>query len=64
MKTIRTCEIPADRRDQNGQFKQDFIVFTDTDQMFEEGERDGMYENLQIKLGKTYLELHKIIAAL
>jgi uncharacterized protein YjbJ (UPF0337 family) len=32
--------------------------------MFEEGKKDEMYGKLQIKLGKTKEELHKVISAL
>jgi uncharacterized protein YjbJ (UPF0337 family) len=32
--------------------------------MFEEGKKEEMFGKLQIKLGKTKEELHKIIAAL
>lgn len=61
---MQTREQPVNRPDQNDQDKQQMTVFTDNDQMFEENNQEGMYENLQIKLGKTNLELHRIIASL
>ena len=44
--------------------KQKFAILTDNDLMFEEGKKEEMFGKLQIKLGKTKEELHKIIAAL
>jgi hypothetical protein len=46
------------------QVKNDITVFTNTHQMYEGNKREGMYEALQIRLDKTYLEVQKIIAAL
>jgi uncharacterized protein YjbJ (UPF0337 family) len=37
---------------------------TDDDLLFAEGKKDEMFGKLQIKLGKTKEELHKIISAL
>jgi len=61
---METCENPVNRPEYNDQFEQNIIAFTDNDQIFEEYKQEGMYENLQIKLGKTNLELHRIIASL
>ena len=44
--------------------KQKFAILTDNDLMFEEGKKDEMFGRLQIKLGKTKEELHKIIASI
>jgi len=46
------------------ELKQKFAVLTDNDLMFEEGEKEEMFLKLQIRLGKTKEEMHKIIAAL
>jgi uncharacterized protein YjbJ (UPF0337 family) len=50
--------------EQKGKLKQKFAVLTDNDLMYEEGRKDEMYGKLQIKLGKTKEELHKIISEL
>ena len=50
--------------EQKGKLKQKFAVLTDNDLMYEEGKRDEMYGRLQIKLGKSKEELHKIIGEL
>ena len=50
--------------EQKGKLKQKFAKLTDDDLMFEEGKKDEMLGKLQIKLGKTKEELHKIIAEL
>jgi len=47
-----------------GKLKQKFAVLTDNDLMYEEGKQDEMYGRLQIKLGKSKEELHKIIGEL
>ena len=50
--------------EQKGKLKQKFAILTDNDLMFEEGKKDEMFGRLQVKLGKTKEELHKMIAAL
>jgi uncharacterized protein YjbJ (UPF0337 family) len=50
--------------EQKGKLKQKFAILTDNDLMFAEGKKDEMYGRLQIKLGKSKEELHKIIAEL
>ena len=47
-----------------GKLKQQFAVLTDNDLMYEEGKQDEMYGRLQIKLGKSKEELHKLIEEL
>ena len=49
---------------QKGKLKQKFAILTDNDLMFAEGKKEEMLGKLQIKLGKTKEELHKIIAEL
>ncbi len=44
--------------------KQKFAVLSDNDLMFEEGKEEEMISKLQIKLGKTKEEFHKIILEL
>jgi uncharacterized protein YjbJ (UPF0337 family) len=47
--------------EQKGKLKKKFAFLTENDLMFEEGKEEEMYGKLQIKLGKTKEELHKII---
>jgi uncharacterized protein YjbJ (UPF0337 family) len=47
-----------------GKLKQKFALLTDSDLLLMEGKRDELLGRLQIKLGKTKEELHKIIAEL
>jgi uncharacterized protein YjbJ (UPF0337 family) len=57
-------ELKGNWNEQKGKLKQKFAALTDNDLMFAEGKKDEMLGRLQIKLGKTKEELHKIIAAL
>ena len=57
-------ELKGNWNEQKGKLKQKFALLTDDDMMFEEGRKDEMFGKLQIKLGKTEEELHKIIASL
>jgi len=50
--------------EQKGKLKQKFAILTDNDLMFAEGKKEEMFGRLQIKLGKTKEELHKIIASI
>jgi uncharacterized protein YjbJ (UPF0337 family) len=63
-KKMNTTEIKGNWNEQKGKLKQKFATLTDNDLMFEEGKKDEMYGKLQIKLGKTKEELHKIIGEL
>jgi uncharacterized protein YjbJ (UPF0337 family) len=47
-----------------GNLKKKFAMLTDNDLMFAEGKKEEMMGKLQVKLGKTKDELHKIISAL
>jgi len=57
-------ELKGNWNEQKGKLKQKFATLTDDDLMFAEGKKEEMLGRLQIKLGKTKEELHKIIAAL
>ena len=61
---MNTIGIKGNWNEQKGILKQKFAILTDNDLMFTEGKKDEMFGRLQIKLGKTKEELHKIIAAL
>jgi uncharacterized protein YjbJ (UPF0337 family) len=61
---VNTTEVKGTWNEQKGRLKQKFAVLTDNDLMFNEGKKEEMFGKLQIKLGKTKEELHKIIASL
>ena len=61
LKYMNKTEVKGNWNEQKGKLKQKFAVLTDNDLMYEEGMQDEMYGRLQIKLGKTKEELHKII---
>ena len=64
IKKMNTTEVKGTWNEQKGKLKQKFAVLTDNDLMFNEGRKDEMFGRLQIKLGKTKDELHKIIEGL
>ena len=61
---LNTTEVKGNWNEQKGKLKQKFATLTDNDQLFEEGKKDEMLGKLQIKLGKSKEELHKIIDSL
>lgn len=61
---MNTTEIKGNWEEQKGKLKQKFAKLTDNDLMFIEGKKDEMLGKLQIKLGKTKEELHKLIQEL
>jgi uncharacterized protein YjbJ (UPF0337 family) len=61
-KKMNTTEVKGNWNEQKGKLKQKFATLTDDDLMFAEGKKDEMIGKLQIKLGKTKEELHKIMA--
>ena len=61
---MNTTEIKGNWDEQKGKLKQKFAALTDNDLMFSEGKKEEMLGRIQIKLGKTKDELHKIISAL
>jgi uncharacterized protein YjbJ (UPF0337 family) len=61
---MNTTEIQGDWEVQKGKLKQKFATLTDNDLIFAEGKKDEMFGKLQIKLGKSKEELHKIISGL
>jgi uncharacterized protein YjbJ (UPF0337 family) len=64
LKKMNTTELKGNWDEQKGKLKQKFAALTDNDLLFVEGKKDEMLGKLQIKLGKTKEELHKIIQAL
>ncbi len=61
---MNTTELKGNWNEQKGKLKQVYAILTDDDLMFDEGKKDEMLGKIQIKLGKTKGELHKIIEAL
>jgi len=61
---MNATEVKGNWNEQKGKLKQKFAVLTDNDLMFEEGKKEEMFGKLQITLGKTKEELHRIIGAL
>ncbi len=61
---MNTTELKGKWDEQKGKLKQKFAELTDDDLLFIEGKKDEMLGKLQIKLGKTREELHKIIESL
>ena len=58
---MHTTEFKGTWNEQKGKLKQQYANFTDDDLMFAEGKKDEMLGKLQIKLGKTKEELHKVM---
>jgi uncharacterized protein YjbJ (UPF0337 family) len=63
-KPMNTTAIKGNWNEQKGKLKQQFAILTDDDLLFAKGKREEMMGRLQIKLGKTKDELHKIFASL
>ena len=57
-------EVPGKWSTTKAKLKQKFAVLTKKELVFTEGKKDGMFERLKIKFGKTKEELQKITAAL
>jgi uncharacterized protein YjbJ (UPF0337 family) len=61
---MNKTELKGNWNEKKGKLKQKFAFLTDDDLMLEEGREEEMYGKLQIKLGKTKEEFHKIINGL
>jgi len=61
---MNTTELNGNWEKQKGKLKQKFATLTDNDLLFAEGKKEEMFGRLQVTLGKTKEELHKIIAGL
>ena len=62
MKNI--TELKGNWNEIKGKLKQKFAVLTDSDLLLAEGKEEEMYGRLQVRLGKTKEEIHKLIEAL
>ncbi len=61
---MNTTELKGNWDEQKGKLKQKFANLTDDDLMFAEGKKEEMLGKLQIKLGKSKEEMHKLISDL
>jgi len=61
---MNKTELEGNWNKKKGKLKQKFATLTDNDLMFAEGKKEEMFGKLQIKLGKTKDELHKILSAI
>lgn len=61
---MNTTELEGNWEELKGKLKQKFATLTDDDLLFAEGKKEEMLGKLQIKLGKTKEELHKIISSI
>jgi len=61
---MNTTELKGNWNEQKAKLKKKFAVLTDNDLMYEESRKEEMLAKLQIKLGKTKEELHKILSSL
>ena len=57
-------ELKGNWNEQKGKLKQKFATLTNNDLLFADGKKDEMLGKLQVKLGKSKEELHKIIESL
>ncbi len=57
-------ELKGNWNETKGKLKQKFALLTDSDLLLVEGKQDEMLGRLQIKLGKTKEEIHKVISEL
>ena len=61
---MNTTELKGNWDQQKGKLKQKFATLTDNDLLFTVGKKEEMFGRLEVKLGKTKEELHKIISGL
>lgn len=59
-----TTELKGNWNEIKGKLKQKFAMLTDHDLLLVEGKQDELLGRLQVKLGKTKEEIHKLISAL
>ena len=59
---MNPTEVKGNWNEQKGKLEQQYANLTDDDLVFAEGKKDEMLGKLQIKLGKTKEELHKVMS--
>ncbi len=57
-------EFKGNWNETKGKLKQQFAKLTDDDLLLEEGKEDELLGRLQVKLGKSKEEIHKLISKL
>jgi len=62
--TVTTAPVKEDWNEQRDKLKAQFPVLTDQDLQYEEGKKDEMLNNIQVKLGKTKEEMAAIFLSL
>lgn len=58
---MNSTELKGNWNEQKGRLKKKFAELTDNDLLFEEGKKDEMLGELQIKLGQTKEEIYRIL---
>ncbi len=58
---MNTTELKGNWEELKGKLKQKYATLTDDDLLFAEGKKDEMMGKLQVKLGKSKEEFHKIL---
>ncbi len=61
---MNLTELKGNWNETKGKLKQKFAILSDSDLLLAEGKQDELIGRLQIKLGKTKEEMHKIISEL
>ena len=61
---MNSTEVKGTWNEKKGKLKQKFAILTDNDLMYDEGRKEEMFGKLQIILGKSKEELHKIFSSL
>lgn len=61
---MNITELTGNWNETKGKLKQKFAILTDDDVLLVEGKQDEMFGKLQVKLGKTKEEIHKLISDL
>jgi uncharacterized protein YjbJ (UPF0337 family) len=61
---MNTTELKGNWNQTKGKLKQKFAILTDSDLLFSEGKQEEMFGRLQVTLGKTKEEIHRIISEL
>jgi len=61
---INLTELKGSWKETKGKLKQKFAMLTDDDLLFVEGKQDEMLGRLEVKLGKSKEDIHKMISDL
>ena len=61
---MNLTELKGNWNETKGKLKQKYAILTDSDLLLAEGKQEELMGRLQVKLGKTKEEIHKIISEL